>query len=238
MPYWFIAIQLTGGADIPVCPGQARMPAPPINSVEMNHYHRRASAAFTLLELLLVVAIVGILVGVLLPSMQPAIYDQLRSTAQIVATDLAYARSLAVANNSNYRITLELDANRYVLKHSGANAALNQLPNSPFSSPNDPADQHIVDLDDLPHTGPTVRLAAVATSGTTMQSVSDVGFGPLGQTTNTDQTTRVDPTTIWLMAGGGNDKKYMTLIVNPVTGLAQTGAYSSVGPPAGVTQIQ
>ena len=96
--------------------------------------------AFTLLELLLVVAIVGILVGVLLPNMQPAVYDQLRSTAQIVATDLAYARSLAVANNDNYRITFDLNANQYVLTHSGTNAALNTLPKTPFSSPGDPAD--------------------------------------------------------------------------------------------------
>ena len=72
-----------------------------------------SSHAFTLLELLLVVAIVGILVGVLLPDMQPAVYDQLRSTAQIVATDLAYARSLAVANNDNYRITFDLNNNQY-----------------------------------------------------------------------------------------------------------------------------
>lgn len=187
---------------------------------------------FTLLELLLVVAIVAILAAVVLPSMQPATYDQLRSTAQIVATDLAYARSLAVANNDNYRITFDLGANRYVLTHSGANPALNQLPKTPFSSPGDPSDQHIVDLDDLPHAGPTVRLAAVATSGTTMQSVSDVEFGPLGQTT------RADPTTIWLMAGGGGEKKYMTLVLSPVTGLSQIGGYSSGGPPSGITQVQ
>jgi prepilin-type N-terminal cleavage/methylation domain-containing protein len=192
---------------------------------------RPASAGFTLLELLLVVAIVAILAGVLLPNTQPAVYDQLRSTAQIVATDLAYARSLAVANNDNYRITFDLGANRYVLKHSGANAALNQLPNTPFSSLGDPPDQHIVSLEDLPHAGPTVRLAAVATTGTTVQSVDNVEFGPLGQTT------RTDPTTLWLMAGGGDDTKYMTLVVNPVTGITQVGGYSSVGPPPGVTQV-
>ncbi len=99
------------------------------------------------------------------------------------------------------------------------------MPQSPFSSPGDPPDQHIVDLDDLPHVGPTVRLAAVATCGTSVQSVSDVEFGPLGQTT------RADPTTIWLTAGGGDDKRYITLEVNPVTGLIQVGGYSNVGPP-------
>jgi type II secretory pathway pseudopilin PulG len=183
-----------------------------------------------LLELLLVVAIVGILAAIVLPSAQPAIYDQLRSTAQIVATDLAYARSLAMANNSNYRLTFDLSGNRYVLAHSGTNPALTQLPQSPFSSPGDSPNQHVVSLGELPHVGPTVRLAAAATCGTSVQPVSDVEFGPLGQTT------RADPTKIWLTAGGGDDKRYIALEVNPVTGLVQIGGYSSVGPPTGVTE--
>jgi prepilin-type N-terminal cleavage/methylation domain-containing protein len=193
---------------------------------------RHARAAFTLIELLLVLAIMGILAGVLLPSMQPAVYDQLRSTAQIVATDLAYARSLALANNSNYRITFDLSANRFLLKHSGVNAALNTLPRTPFSSASDTADQHIVDLDELPHIGPVVRLAAAATTGTTTQSAASIEFGPLGQTTN------ADPTTIWLMAGGGNGRRYITITVNPVTGMTFVGEYSSAGPPAGITQVE
>lgn len=193
--------------------------------------NRLPTAGFSLLELLLVLAIVGILVAIVLPSSQPAVHDQLRSTSRIVATDLAYARSLALANNSSYRVTFDLDNNRYVLKHSGSNSALNTLPKTPFSASGDTADQHIVDLDDLPHAGPTVWLAAVATTGASVQSVSDLEFGPLGQTT------RADPTTIWLMAGSGDSTKYMTLTVNPVTGITDFGAFSNTGPAAGVTQV-
>jgi len=190
----------------------------------------KPTAGFSLLELLLVVAMVGILLAIVLPSTQPSIYDQLRSTARIVATDLAYARSLAVAYNSTYRVTFNTSENQYILKHSGTNAALNKLPPSPFASRSDLPDQHIVDLDDLPHVGATVRLVAAAASGAALQQVDNVEFGPLGQTT------RTDPTTIWLTAGSGSDQRYITLQVNPVTGLTQVGAFDSVGPPASLLQ--
>jgi len=193
--------------------------------------HCRPSAGFSLLELLLVVAVVATLVAIVLPSPQPGVYDQLRCTAQIVATDLAYARSLAVANDSYYRITFDLLENRYVLRHSGPNPALVQLPNSPFSSQDNPADQHTVDLDDLPHVGPTVRLAAAATGDATMQSVDDVEFGPLGQTT------AATPTTIWLAAGKGDHRKYITLKINPVTGMADIGDLTDTEPLSGAEQV-
>jgi prepilin-type N-terminal cleavage/methylation domain-containing protein len=192
---------------------------------------QRRSAAFTLLELLLVMAIIGFLAAIVLPSLQPAVYDQLRSTAQILATDLSYARSLAVANNDNYRITFDLAGNTYTMTHSGANPALNTLPWTPFSSSTDTPTQHIVNLGNLPHVGPLVRLSAVATSGTTYQSVTTVEYGSLGQTI------RADPTMVWLMAGAGTSRRYISLQVDPVTGLVQVNGYSNVGPPQGVTQV-
>ncbi len=80
----------------------------------------------------MVIVVMGILVGLVLPNSNPSLLDQLRSAAQILRTDLAYGQSLAVANNSTYRFTFDTQNNRYVLSHSGANAALDKLPDSPF----------------------------------------------------------------------------------------------------------
>jgi len=187
--------------------------------------HRRQSAGFSLLELLIVVAVMVILAGLVLPSSDPSLHDQLRSAAQIVAGDLAYGRSLAVTANSRYRFTFDTDNNRYVLEHSGDDPALDTLPDSPFRSLDDPPDQQIVELEKLPHLGPTVRVLAVAVKRSSWELVADLEFGPLGATT------RSEPTVIWLAVGKGLATRYIHLDVNPITGLCTVGPYSGRGPP-------
>src|SRR5262245_20482037 len=107
-------------------------------------------SAFSLIELLIVIAMMGILAAVALPSLSSGTYEELESTAQIVASDLAYGRSLAVANNSRYRYSFDVSLNRYILKHSGTNPVLNALPPAPSRAPSDPPDQQITDLGKLP----------------------------------------------------------------------------------------
>lgn len=189
---------------------------------------RRQSPGFTLIELLIVIAVMGILVGLVLPRINPSIHEQLRAVAHILRTDLAYARSLAVTNNSTYRLTFDTTNNRYVLEHTGSNVALDTLPDSPFRDPSDPPDQHIVELDELPRIGDGVRLVTAAVSGTPDQRVDDVEFGPLGGTT------RSNPTTIWLAAGRDPDTQYVRLTVDPVTGLTEIQAYTGEAPPGGL----
>lgn len=182
-------------------------------------------AGFSLLELLLVITLAGLLLALVLPSGQPAVVEQLRSTARLVTADLAYARSLTISNNSNYKIKFDLQNNRYVLEHSGANPALRTLPKSPFSAPDNSPTKHIVDLDELPRVGPLVRLATVV-AGTPSQSVSEVEFGPLGQLTS-GQTT-----TVWLSSGSGNQQRFIPIEINAVTGIARCGKCSLAMSPA------
>lgn len=177
------------------------------------------------MELLIVVSLMGILAALALPSLNPGTHEELQAAAQLMCGDLAYGRSLAVANNSSYRFRFQASQNRYVLQHSGANPALDALPDAPFRSPSDPPNEHRVDLSDLPHlTGQNVRLAGVTNTAGIRLMPEELEFGPLGETTRTQETV------VWLAAGRNQQTKYLPVHINPISGLAAVGQYSSRGP--------
>lgn len=182
------------------------------------------NAGFTLIELLIVMAVICILVGAVLPRSNPNVLDELRSTAQIVSTELAYGRSLAMANNDKYKFTFDTTQNRFTLQHSGTNTSLDKLPVTSFRSPSDTQYLHVVDLDEFPHMGPIVQITAVTVAGSS-QRISDLEFNPLGATT------RTAGTAVWLASGSGSNTRYITITIDPVIGLGQIGDYSVTGPP-------
>lgn len=190
---------------------------------------RPSSAAFSLVELLIVIAVMGIVAALTLPSVNSGIRDQLHSAAEAIAGDLAYARGLAVANNSNYRLTFDLANNQFTLAYSGANPALATLPPNPFQTGGDPT-RYIFNLNDLPTLGGRVQLAAVGTIGSRPAPQSTLEFGPLGGTTS------ADATAIWLVAGAGDAQRFISVSVNPVTGLASVNEFMASGPPAAILQ--
>lgn len=180
----------------------------------------------TLVELLIVISIISILAGLALTRFDPALADQLRSVAQIAVSDLARARDLAVANSSTYRLTFDTRANRYALSHVGANRALDRLPPSPFSLIDEPPERQTTDLTRLPLMGGVVELVAVRAGSGVASAVSDVEFGPLGETTRSEETVA------WFASGTGESRRYISVRVDPVTGLGSIGDVQVAAPPA------
>lgn len=162
----------------------------------------------------MVIAVVAILTAVVMPWSESNSQQTIAAAAQTVATDLAYARSLAVANNSDYLVTFDVGQNRYYLEHCGTNADLDTLPDSVFRDSNDPPDQHIVYLDKLPGIGDSVKLAGLFHAGSTAESISDIQFGPLGETTKTGYSM------VLLTLGSEPKQRHALVLVNPITGLA------------------
>ncbi len=182
-------------------------------------------AGFSLIELMIVLAIVSTIVALALPSSDSLVRDQLDAAGRIIISELDYARELAVSNNSRYRVTFDFDGHRFVLEHSGADATLDALPPSPFRSPQDPPDQHIVELDRLAGLRVPIRLYTAYAAASPIQYAGDVEFGPLGETTCPDETV------VWLEAGAGSARRYLSLEINPVTGVATIGSLQNTAPP-------
>jgi len=184
---------------------------------------------FSLIELLLVVAIVGILSAIILPNATPNTPEQLKGAAHALASDLDWARSLAVQYDSRYGVTFDVTRNRYVLEHTGTNTALETLPRLPTQTLSNPSDQYIVSLTDAPsmHVS-TAQLLAAGIAGSLATTTASVEFGPLGETTSANETI------IWLTAGKFSDRRYIAVTVNPITGLAWVGDVTAVLP-TGVT---
>src|SRR5688500_9590145 len=88
---------------------------------------RRDDRGYTLIEMLIVISIMGIFAAILLPRFEPSVRDQLRGAAEIVSGDLAYARNLAVTNDSQYKLQFRKSDSSYSLTHSGTNNLLDVL---------------------------------------------------------------------------------------------------------------
>jgi prepilin-type N-terminal cleavage/methylation domain-containing protein len=190
-------------------------PTPPEQARRQPRPLRRP--AFTLIEVLITIALLAILAAALIPQITGDIPERLEAAGQIVAADLEYACSLAVANNSSYRLTFDPTANRYWLQHTGSNNLLNVLPPSPFRQHDDPPDRQTTGLAELPLPQPGVRLIAVAGPGGGLLSPSVIDIKPLGGTLNPQ------PTIIWLGCGSGDNERFITVQIDPVTGLTEIG---------------
>ncbi len=180
--------------------------------------------AFTLVEMLLVIALMGLLAGTVVTMFQPSVTINLRSGARAVAGDLNYVRNLAVANNTAYTVTFSVADNSYSIQHTGT-VGSDELPEHPFLTDGTNADGDPIqtaDLDLLPFDQPGVNLVAVLVDGV---AVTDVEFSELGETVG-----RTEDTIIWLRCGTGRARRYITVTIAAVTGLVTVGDITLTGP--------
>jgi prepilin-type N-terminal cleavage/methylation domain-containing protein len=185
---------------------------------------RFARPAYSLIELLIVVAIMGILAGLVLPKFEPNVYEQLQGTAQIVGSDLAYARNLAVTNDSQYSLSFLAANNSYTLEHTGANSLLDVLPLTAYRHSGDAPNEQVTYLADLPRIGAAVEVVGIEVAGGGLAPTGAVEFNALGGLAS------AQPAKIWLGAGSGNARRYLSILVKPATGLFEVGEFQAAPP--------
>lgn len=185
----------------------------------------RGRPGFSLIELLIVIVLLGVVAAIVIPNSSTSLSTDLTSVGEVVASEIDFARTLAVTYGSSYELTFSGDGSQLVLEHSGSNTALDSLPASPFSAAGDAVTQRILRLDELTSLmGGVWILGAVAVEASGDSKVTSVEFGPLGETS------RAETTVIWLASGSENARRYLPIEINPVTGLATAGELTATAP--------
>ena len=178
---------------------------------------RRQSAGFTLIEVMTVIVFLSVAVAMVLPYVNPGLDQQMLASARVLASELDYARNLAMVNNSKYRLTIDFDAGQMTLEHTGSNSALDTLPTSSFGSSADTTTKKITRLASLPGISTSSAFLAMYADSVLQADVTTIEFGSLGATTRSEETFLV------MSIGSGTVQRTVTLTVNPVTGLVTIG---------------
>ena len=185
------------------------------------HTSQRPAAAFTIVEVMIVIVFLSVAVAMLLPQVNASLDQQVEATGRALVSDLEYARNLALVNNSTYQLTVDADAGQLILEHTGSNTSLDTLPTGPYRLSSDPSDKKITQLDSIPGIATAATFVAMYADGASQTAVNTVEFDSLGATSRSEQTVLI------VGAGGGDARRYVTLTINPVTGLVTRAAASN-----------
>ena len=189
----------------------------------------RGRAGVSLVEILFVVAVLALVAVGAVACFQPGIANELENAAQIVLADVERARNLSIANNSQYKLVFNSDGSGYYLQHHGSNTALNTLPSWPYKQASDSADKQTTLLKKLPGLSDVDLIGVVEVASSGRSRVTELEF------TSTGATSHTEATEIWLAAGSGDARRYLTVTINPTTGLAGVGSIAGVAPTVNAT---
>jgi prepilin-type N-terminal cleavage/methylation domain-containing protein len=186
--------------------------------------HRVRAAAFSLLEVIIAMAILGILTSLAIPYLQSSQATRLELAAEILAADLDYARELAVANNTSYTYTFSTSPGAWVLTHSGSAAVHNILPKTGYGSPTDPPESQTTELAAMPECRSLTLHGAFAVHGSTRTATTTISYSPLGALSGGV------PIEIWLASVEPTVSWYVAVTADPITGLATVGLPTTTPP--------
>jgi prepilin-type N-terminal cleavage/methylation domain-containing protein len=159
---------------------------------------RSRTKGFTLVELLIVIAIISIAALTAIPMMSSAASMQIRSAANMLTADLEYAKSMAISRAQNFSVVFDASTDSYRIEDQNGNV----LPH--------PVKKGFDYEVDFQNDG---RLNKVDIISVDFDSTSKVTFDYLGSPYN-GNSTPLNNGVINLQAGSTNS----TIIVEPVTG--------------------
>ncbi len=159
---------------------------------------RGLSGGFTLVELLIVIAIISIAALTAIPMMSSAASVQIRSASNMLAADLEYAKSMAISRAQYFSVVFDVSADSYRIEDQYG---------KPLPHPVKKGFNYVIDFQN------DGRLNKVDIISVDFDTTSKVKFDYLGSPYN-GNSTPLNSGVISLQAGGTTT----TVTVEPVTG--------------------
>jgi general secretion pathway protein H len=173
---------------------------------------QNARGAFTLIELLIVVTIVGLMASVVIPAMSTTSGAvSLEAVARSVAADLRLARQAAIQYRTPFDVLFDPNNNSYQITASSSGNANNL---ASLLAPT--ASNSTIELDKFGAgrwKATRVQLGGAALKNTKAR-VGNLTFQPAGGT----GPARTEDTVIWLIENSGADRRCVLLTVSWITG--------------------
>jgi len=177
----------------------------------------RYRAGWTFIELAVALIVLVVAAAMAITSLSHTIVADVRAAAEVVASDLAYVRQLAVANGTTYEVRWDAAGGIYEVVHVGPNARFDQVPLPPgLSTASAIPNGYVHRMSDLPLMG-EVRIVSVEVTEPSRQAIASFTFEPSGEVSP------LQPIRIRLGAGRGDAARYVDIEIVPQTGLMVVG---------------
>ncbi len=163
---------------------------------------RQTARAFTIVEIMIVVVILGFIAMAAIPMMSSASSVQIKTAANLIAADLEYAKSMAISRGNSYTVVFDKWNETYQIEDSSGNI----IPHPVHKGTN-----YVVDFT-ADHRLDKVNISAVNFDPGSTQTVTFDSLGSPYSGTTTANDLNVGTVTLTV------DGRTITVNVEPVTG--------------------